>query len=91
MPEPLNMKNQIPGFLGPSYEQGLLLITYYQMPQSVHIIDWDDIRYVIKSVHRHPHEESKSLLPDILGVYKFSEYGYNSRFMKWMRSFWNGL
>lgn len=89
MNEPFDTSNQNPGFLNHAHDQSVLVITSYQCPQGVHVLDTDDIRHTIKNVHRHPNAESKSLLPDILGVYKFSEYGYNSRFMKWVRSFWN--
>ncbi|MGV8949102.1 MAG: hypothetical protein ACOH2E_07070 [Candidatus Paracaedibacter sp.] len=74
----------------PLFDQSMLLIATYQKPEGVYVMDVDEAMPVIKNTHRHPREEHKSLIPDMVSgkskVFKISEWGYNANWMQWLRS-----
>jgi len=74
----------------PAFDQSMLLIATYQKPEGVYVMDVDEVVSVIKNVHRHPREEHKSLIPDMVSggvkIFKISEWGYNAKWMQWLRS-----
>lgn len=85
MDAPTGLENQFPEFKGHVNDQAMLFVTWRIMQDRVALINTDDIAGFIKNVHRHSSQASKSLLPDIVGVFKISEWGYNSRWMIWLR------
>jgi hypothetical protein len=50
----------------PFFDQTMLIITAYQKPDGVYVMDVDEAMKTIKNVHRHPNDEYKSLLPDMV-------------------------
>ena len=74
----------------PYFDQTMLVIAAYQKPDGIYVMDVDEAMKTIKNVHRHPNDEYKSLLPDMVSGYfkwfKLSEWGYNARWVKWIRS-----
>lgn len=93
MSEPFDPHHQYPNFLGHPYDQAMLAVAAYQRPEKLYVMDVDEAMQIIKNVHRHPNEEHKSLLPDMVSAtfkwFKVSEWGYNSRWIKWLRSFFS--
>lgn len=77
----------------PLFDQSMLLIATHQKPEGVYVMDVDEAMPVIKNVHRHPHEEYKSLIPDMVSgknkIFKLSEWGYNAKWMQWLRSYFS--
>lgn len=90
MENPLDPKIQYPAFEGHAYDQAMLFIASQQKPQRVYVMDVDEIKGIIKNVHRHPREEFKSLLPDTIGWFKISEWGYNSGIFQKIRNMLSG-
>jgi len=85
------LKNCQQGILTTSlFDQSMLLIATYQKPEGVYVMDVDEAMPVIKNVHRHPRDEYKSLIPDMVSgeskIFKVSEWGYNAKWMQWVRS-----
>lgn len=85
--QPLNNQKQHPKFKGHSHDQALLFVATQKNPDGITYITTDDLDGIVKNVHRHPHQRMFSLIPDILGCFKISEWGYNSKFMQILRSF----
>lgn len=50
----------------PLYEQTMMLITSYSLPEGIYFTDNHEIRSFVNNVHRHPNEEDKSLIPEIV-------------------------
>lgn len=73
----------------PGDDQSMLAFAALKHQHNIAYMDIDTAMTVFKNVHRHPNEECKSLLPDMvsgkLKWFKVSEWGYNSRFMQWIR------
>jgi hypothetical protein len=85
--QPLDSQKQHPKFKGHSHDQALLFVATQKKPDGITYITTDDLDGIVKNVHRHPHQRMFSLIPDILGCFKISQWGYNSKFMQMLRSF----
>lgn len=74
----------------PGHDQTFLAITAFQNPEGVKSMDMDVFHQFFKNVHRHPKDESQSLIPDMNSTsvkwFKISEWGYNSRWMRKLRA-----
>jgi hypothetical protein len=79
----------------PGADQSMLAFAALQQPQNIHYMNIDEAMSVFKNVHRHPNEEYKSLLPDMMSSsikwFKIAEWGYNSRLMQWIRKWREGF
>lgn len=85
--QPLDNQKQHPNFKGHSHDQALLFVATQKNPDGITYITTDDLDGIAKNVHRHPHQRMFSLIPDMLGCFKISEWGYNSKLMQILRSF----
>ncbi len=66
------MKNCEEGLISmPGSDQSMLIIAAHQKPEGIYVMDVDEAMQTIKNVHRHPNEENKSLLPDMLITHQF--------------------
>ena len=88
------MKNCEEGLIStPLFDQSMLIIAAHQKPEGMYVMDVDEAMQTIKNVHRHPNEENKSLLPDMVSGnfkwFKISEWGYNSQWVQWIRAFFS--
>lgn len=84
------IKNCEQGHLStPMFEQSMMIIAAYQKPEGIYTMDIDEAVVVIKNAHRHPNEEYKSLIPDMVSgdrkIFKISEWAYNAKWMQWLR------
>lgn len=85
------LKNCEDGIIGtPSYDQSMLVMASYQRPEGIYVMDTDEAMEVIKNVHRHPHEEHLSLLPDMASShfkwFKISQWAYNAPWLLKLRA-----
>lgn len=85
--QPLDGQKQLTNFKVHSHDQALLFVATQKKPDGITYISTDDLDGIVKNVHRHPHQRMFSLIPDKLGCFKISEWGYNSKFMQMLRSF----
>ena len=84
--QPFDTSKQQSTFKTHSHDQALLFIATQRKPDGISYISTDDLDGIVKNVHRHPHQRTLSLIPDILGCFKISEWGYNSRWMQKLRA-----
>jgi len=85
--QPFDSQIQNKYFRVHSHDQALLFVATQKKPDGITYITTDDLDGIAKNVHRHPHQRTFSLIPDILGCFKISEWGYNGKFMQILRSF----
>ncbi|MES2253328.1 MAG: hypothetical protein V4482_06590 [Pseudomonadota bacterium] len=85
--QPFDNQMQRKEFKIHAHDQALLFVATQQKPDGITYITTDELKGIVKNVHRHPHQRTFSLIPDILGCFKISEWGYNGKFMQMLRSF----